>query len=254
MLGDDLRRRLGARHQFRDLMAIDGEVFRAQPGRRTLRFIRHGKSYFIKQHFGVGWREIFKNLLSFRSPVLGARNEYLAAERLKSLGIATVSVAGYGARGFNPATRKSFIVTEDLGDTETLEDLCRDWKKHPPDFRLKRALIARVAGIARKMHANGVNHRDFYLCHFRLGKDEDKNQPLYLIDLHRAQLRERTPRRWVVKDLGGLYFSSMDIGLSKRDLYRFIIAYRGRRLREVFRSETDFWRQVERRAKRLYRQ
>jgi hypothetical protein len=43
-----------------------------------------------------------------------------------------------------------------------------------------------------------------------------------LIDLHRAQLRKKTPRRWVVKDVAGLYFSVMDIGLTQRDLFRFV--------------------------------
>jgi heptose I phosphotransferase len=251
-LEPDFRSRLDGRDRFADLMAIDGEVFREQPGRRTLRFTRHGKSYFIKQHFGAGWREIFKNLLSFRSPVLGAQNEYLAVARLKSLGVGTLNVVGYGCWGVNPATRKSFIVTEDLGDTETLEDLCRDWKENPPGVRFKRSLIARVACIARTLHENGINHRDFYLCHFRLGKGADS--PLYLIDLHRAQLRSKTPRRWVVKDVGGLYFSSLDIGLKRRDLYRFMIAYRGQPLRRIMRDEADFWRQVERRAMRLKRQ
>lgn len=252
VLQSDFRRRLGGRDSFEDLMALDGEVFRAQAGRRTLRFARDGKSYFIKQHFGVGWREICKNLLSLRLPVLGAKNEYLAIQRVDALGVATMTIAGYGSQGSNPARQKSFIVTEDLGDTATLEDLCRDWKENPPDFRFKRKLIARVAGIARTLHENGINHRDFYLCHFRLGKGP--GEPLYLIDLHRAQLRAKAPRRWVVKDLGGLYFSSLDIGLKRRDLYRFMSAYRRRPRREGLRREARFWRQVERRAMRLYRQ
>ena len=35
-------------------------------------------SNFIKLHYGVGWREIFKNLLLGRWPVLGAKNEWRA--------------------------------------------------------------------------------------------------------------------------------------------------------------------------------
>ena len=82
------------------------------------------------------------------------------------------------------------------------------------------------------MHANGINHRDFYICHFLLDVSADvyRQSPqalrLSLIDLHRVQLRKRTPSRWVVKDIGGLYFSSMRIGLTRRDLYRFMKVYR----------------------------
>ncbi|MGH8773286.1 MAG: lipopolysaccharide core heptose(I) kinase RfaP, partial [Burkholderiales bacterium] len=167
---------------------------------------------------------------------------------LQSLGIETMKVAGYGVKGRNPARLESFIVTEDLGDTVTLEDLCHDWKACPPDFKFKRELILRVAEIARRLHENGVNHRDFYLCHFRLGAGR-----LYLIDLHRAQLRASTPRRWVLKDLAGLYFSSMDIGLSRRDLYRFMRAYRKKPLRQILEAETSFWEDVRQWAQRLYR-
>ena len=31
---------------------------------------------------------------------------------------------------------------------------------------LKRVLVQRIATIARTLHGAGMNHRDFYLCHF----------------------------------------------------------------------------------------
>ena len=46
--------------------------------------------------------------------------------------------------------------------------------------------------------------------------DDLEKMRLYLIDLHRMQLRRKTPSRWIVKDIAGLYYSSMDIGLTKR--------------------------------------
>jgi heptose I phosphotransferase len=45
----------------------------------------------------------------------------------------------------------------------------------------------------------------------------------------------------------------MDIGLSRRDLYRFTMAYRGASLRETLARDGDFWRAVKARAERLYR-
>src|SRR5690606_41125279 len=47
---------------FDSIMQLHGEVFRDVPGRKTIRVRIGGKCYFVKQHFGVGWREIFKNL------------------------------------------------------------------------------------------------------------------------------------------------------------------------------------------------
>jgi heptose I phosphotransferase len=73
-----------------------------------------------------------------------------------------------------------------------------------------------------------------------------------LIDLHRAQLRAKTPRRWMVKDLAGLWFSAMDTGLTQRDRFRFMKIYRGKSLRPAWKKDMRFWKTVERTACRLY--
>ena len=114
------------------IMQLDGEMFREVASRRTLRFSVAGKRYFLKAHYGVGWKEIFKNLLQLRLPVLGARNEWLAIKRLQALGIDTMSLVGYGERGRNPAQRESFVITKALEDTESLEDFCGAWESSPP--------------------------------------------------------------------------------------------------------------------------
>lgn len=238
---------------FDEWLNWQGQSFRDVAGRRTLRFEVNGKGYFIKIHTGVGWKEIFKNLLFGRLPVLGADNERRAIACLKHLNVDTMHIAGFGCRGWNPATRQSFLITDELTDTISLEDLCRDWATRPPAIKFKRALIHRVATIAKILHEHGVNHRDFYICHFLWDQHSAKNQPvLHLIDLHRAQLRRRTPKRWLVKDLGSLYFSAMDIGLTQRDVFRFIRIYRDRPLRTELQEQASFWRDVLHRAKKLY--
>lgn len=234
---------------FEGLFGIDGELYRQAPGRRTLRFVRHGKSYFVKIHSGAGWLEILKNLVTLRLPVLGAANEFEAIRHLERVGLAAPKWVAYASKGINPAARRSLIVTEDIGESVSLEHLCRDWSRHPPPFAVKRALISEVAETARRMHGSGTNHRDFYLCHFLRSQADGR---LYVIDLHRAQIRRQVPRRWRVKDIGGLYFSAMDIGLTRRDLFRFVRAYSGRPLRDALAGSAAFWRAVERRAERLY--
>ena len=64
------------------IMQLDGDVYSEVANRRTLRFELNGKRYFLKAHSGVGWKEIFKNLLQLKLPVLGARNEWLAIRQL----------------------------------------------------------------------------------------------------------------------------------------------------------------------------
>lgn len=162
-------------------------------------------------------------------------------------------VAAYGQRGLNPARRQSFILMEELAPVESLESFCKDWLRSPPDVRLKRELIEKVARIARELHRNGINHRDFYICHFLLDTAHERDHSrLFLIDLHRAQIRRQTPERWIIKDLSGLYFSSRDIGLTQRDLYRFIKAYTGQALHEAWGSKKLFWQKVRTRGEQLY--
>lgn len=258
-LEPDIAEALGA-DPFAALMQMPGEVYRATGGRQTLRVEIAGRGYFLKRHHGVGWREIVKNLLYLRPPVLGAATEVRAIRRLEQLHVPTLHCAGWGQRGWNPARRQSFALTRALDATVSLEDFCADWGRTAGDLarlRLKRTLLRQLAGIARTLHENGVNHRDFYLCHFLLRTDSPGlaepggRLDLHLIDLHRVQLRARTPKRWRVKDIAGLYFSALDVGLTRTDCLRFMRLYGTAALRtELARP---FWRQVRRQAIALYR-
>jgi len=239
---------------FDHIMQMKGEVFRDVPGRRTINVKLAKKSYFIKQHFGVGWGEIFKNLLTFRLPVLSAITEWRAIQKLNEIGIPTTPAVAYGVRGDSPAKLESFLVTEDLGDIVSLETLCAEWPQNPPGARFKRHLILAVAKVARLLHDNGLNHRDFYICHLCLDKKRLAAGEiyLYLIDLHRVGIRDQIPRSARMKDMAAMYFSAMDIGLTKRDYLRFLRAYRQQSLHQVFASEQSFWNQVSARAVKLY--
>ena len=242
------------RNPFLAVEALQGEVFRELEARRTLRSEVAGRGYFVKIHRGVGWAEIIKNLLSLRLPVLGAHNEWLAIKRLGSLGVDTMHCVAFGERGSNPATRHSFIVTEELAPTISLEDFCRNWACQAPPPTFKRALIGRVADMAGRMHRGGVNHRDFYLCHFLLHLDPTPTADrlkLSIIDLHRAQVRDKLPRRWRDKDLASLYFSALNIGLTRRDVLRFLRGYFGRSLRDILNREVVLLGYLEREAERL---
>lgn len=233
----------------------DGDIFRAREGRRTLRFAANGSSYFLKYHAGIGWKEILKNLSQVKWPVLSAMNEVRAIEAVTRAGIDTMTIAAYGERGNNPARIESFIVTDDLTDTLSLEDVAAHWAGKPP-LAAKRLLIKRLAKIAAQMHTAGVNHRDFYLCHFLLKQADfdagNFDAPLYLIDLHRSQVRKQVPKRWRVKDLGGLYFSAAPLALTKTDLLRFISAYAGMGASSALRQQPALWQASRREGERLY--
>ncbi len=278
-----------------------------EEGRRTVSFSHNGERYYLKIHDGVGWKEIGKNLTSLRLPVLGAENEWKGVHHLRrqtllqNLGLNTLNIAGYGTRERrfwkilnNPAKRQSLIVTDEIPEAISLEDLFKDklfWgrnaNKIPIKICFKRWLIEQLAQTARVLHNSGANHRDFYLSHFLLQRTKESHEPtpenssLFLIDLHRMQIHKPrwtawikailqgalklqrphppesvTPRRWKMRDVSGLHYSSMDLGLTKRDLIRFISTYENisnRQVLEILQANDGFWRDVRSRAQNLYR-
>ncbi|MFL9710811.1 lipopolysaccharide core heptose(I) kinase RfaP [Methylobacillus sp. Pita1] len=253
-LSPELAQALGEGDVFARVMALEGEVFRDVPGRKTIRVKIVGQPYFIKQHFGVGWGEIFKNLLALKVPVVSANTEKLAIEKLGEIGIATTPLAGFGSRGCSPASRQSFLITRDLGEILSLETLADQWMQAPPEPRFKRRLLLEVAALAARLHDSGLNHRDFYICHICLDLPRLRHGDihLYLIDLHRVGIRETIRSQDRMKDIAALYFSAMNAGLVPRDYLRFLRRYRGKPIRQVMREERDFWQQVQARAIKLY--
>ena len=114
---------------FDQLMALRGEVFRDQKGRITQRIKLGTNTYFIKQHTGVGWKEIIKNISCFRWPVISAYTEWRALLTCQKVGINAPNVLAFGERGLNPARKQSFILLEALTPTDSLEEIIKNWQK-----------------------------------------------------------------------------------------------------------------------------
>lgn len=242
---------------FNILSELKGKVYREKDGRKTFRATIDGKIYFIKLYKGTGWKELLKSIGRFRFPVLSAQKEWEAICQLEALNIETMRLVGYGKKGWSPANRQSFIITDELSATLSLENYCRDWPASPPDPSLKRALITKVARISRQLHKNGWIHRDFYICHFLLdismgtGNFPQKDLHLYLIDLHRMQKSHCFKQRQKIKDVAALYFSSMDIGLTQLDVFRFMRIYQNASIKKTLQNKS-FWGKVNQRASALY--
>jgi heptose I phosphotransferase len=255
ILAEPFKSLWAGRDAFAEVEKLDGQVYRELDARRTLRTEVDGHGFFVKIHRGIGWAEILKNLITAKLPVLGAGQEWLAIQRLQEVGVPTMTAVAYGEKGSNPADQHSFIVTEELAPTVSLEDLSMDWVKQPPEPVIKHALIAEVARMTGMMHRSGVNHRDCYICHFLLHTDRPlvaDDFKLSVIDLHRAQVRPRIPLRWRNKDLAALYFSALDIGLTRRDKLRFLKGYFQQPLRQILAEEAALLAWLERKAAKLY--
>jgi UDP-glucose:(heptosyl)LPS alpha-1,3-glucosyltransferase len=233
---------------------MQGKIAREMKDRQTLRFELNGQGYYRKWHRGVGWQEIIKNWLQLRMPVLGASNEWQALNKLRALAVPSLVPLAYGVRGKNPARQQSFIVTRELTDVIQLDHF---FERHSVSVKAKHRILASLAVIAREFHAAGINHRDFYLCHFMLKAqfvgDQNLAPELYLVDLHRAQLRPQVPERWLVKDLGGLLFSSLNLPFTRRDYLRFMQVYFAQELRTVLAEQKHRLKKISARARATYK-
>lgn len=252
-LRSEIRALWRGRDPFAEVQALEGEVYREVATRRTLRVVLDGEAYFLKLHLGVGWGEIFKNLATFKLPVIGARNEFVACEYLAEHGIPAPRVAAFAQRGWSPADQTSFVLCDALEQRQSLEDLSLQWHKQPPAPLDLRALTLAVADFAKAMHGAGVIHRDFYICHLLMPLTATAQDPqLAVIDLHRAKIFKTIPKRWLERDLAAMLYSVLDLPVSRFAWLRFLRRYRGQPLPEIFAQEGDFWRAVYQRAVALY--
>jgi heptose I phosphotransferase len=230
-----------------------GTVYRELENRQTLCFELNKHHYFIKKHFGIGLKEYLKNIFQFKKPVLGARNEYEAIKKLGALGVATPVFQAFYQKGIIPFRQHSFIITKALTDSMSLETALNE--NNQAVFQHKRTIIKSMANSIRLMHGAGTNHRDCYLCHFLLDMTRLKQGDIKLavIDLHRAQIRKNLPIRWQIKDLAGLYFSSIHHTVSKRDRFRFLKHYFQRPLRDIIKQHGNMLKAVEQKALLLHK-
>ena len=223
---DDLADILGS-DPFDALERLPKETVRRADNRHTFRFDQGGSAYFAKVHTGVGWRQIFEDLITLKRPVIDARNELAACRRLAEVGICAPTVAAFATQGANPATRRSFVVCDALDGFVSLDQVAQSWRQAPPPPRLRWALTRELACLTRTLHDAGINHRDYYLDHLLADAAAlaEGRVELALVDLHRAGLRRRVPARWLQRDLAALSFSAVHAGASAADQFRFLRHY-----------------------------
>ncbi len=218
---------------FEKVRSLQGTVARSLETRKTLRFEMEGGAYYAKYHRGGSVGELLKNLLSLRMPVFSAKNEWEAIEHLHRCGVDTMTAVAYGYRGVAPLWTESFLITEELKNCISLEDVFLKGVWETLTVAERRDLVRLLAETVKRMHEAGVNHRDCYLCHFLWNCEENR---LYIIDLHRSQIRTRVPHRWLLKDIASLYFSSLSQDIPATYFMRFAKVYGQEKLKDLLPS------------------
>jgi heptose I phosphotransferase len=222
-----------------------GEPFRQAAGRLTVRveLPEPGggrRALYVKRYTSVPLAMRLHRTLSLNPPVSQARREAGGIARLADLGIAAMRPVAFGEELPNRGrAERSCLITEEVGGATQADKFCEAEFAPPCSSRktgAKRRLVRAMGDLARRLHAARLSHRDFYLCHI-LVRPVDGGEPvLHLIDLQRlTRHRRRMGRRWIVKDLGALLFSSWPSPathvrsnvFTDTDRMRFVRAYFG---------------------------
>jgi UDP-glucose:(heptosyl)LPS alpha-1,3-glucosyltransferase len=179
---------------------------------------------------GEGMRE-WENIVAFQRRELPVVTPVAAGERLLPDGLIESFVMTQGLEGFAPADQ--YVSARLVAPLDQAQ------------LKRKRRLISAVARLSRRMHEQGFNHRDFYLCHIFVRDAAGGASDLRIIDLQRVDCRAALRRRWLNKDLAALHYSSLCLPLSDRDRLRFFVTYgsgsasrraRRRQIRRVLRK------------------
>ncbi len=155
---------------------------------------------------------------------------------------------------------RSALATEELCGMKPLHALIPRAAKDlsPAAFRnWKLGLGKEIARLTGLLHEAGRYHKDLYLCHFffpeaDLAEGSLVAGRLHLLDFLRLKRYRWNRRRWQVKDLAQLLYSSDLPGIGPRDRLHFMHTYLG--CRKLDRHGRRLVKSVAKKAERYRRQ
>lgn len=231
--GDDWPRRV------MEFQATDD--FHAKQGRSTARIVltqgEHRLGVYLKRHYDLGWGRallaMFWPSRSWSPALREARN----LEWARQIGLSVPETLAVG-EFIGPGLRfRSFLATRELEGMIGLHEAIPAAALHLStlDFqRWKAGLIRELARITLALHSRRRFHKDLYLCHFFIPREDTRCLPrwkgrVHLIDFHRLKHHGWTWRYWRIKDLSQLLFSSEMPEIDDRDRLLFLRLYAGSR-------------------------
>ena len=238
--------------------SADGRLLRTLPDRENWRLELTGEGrrhvLYLKKHRTRSLVEQVRYWFGTRWAVTAGRIEADNVAALKRAGIDSMRVVAFGEQ-VTGGVAESFFMTEELRGFTQLDHFMRQRfvpaaERTRPDHELT-VLVASVADVARRFHAAGFNHRDFYCCHFFIQEIPSARFFVRLIDLQRVEQRRWLRRRWVVKDLAQLAYSAPRERITRTLRMAFIKRYLG--VRRLSAADKRFIRQVLRRQRAMQR-
>lgn len=240
------------------MQSANGRLLRTLPDRENWRLevSNAGRRHvlFLKKHRIRSVSDRLRAWLGKRSVATAGRTEAENVAALKQAGIESMRVVAYGEQVTSGVT-ESFFMTEELRGFTQLDHFVRQRfvpaaERTRPDGELA-SLVDAVADVARRFHAAGFNHRDFYCCHLFIQESPGPRFGIRLIDLQRVERRRWFRRRWIVKDLAQLAYSAPRERVTNSLRMAFIKRYLG--VERLSAADKRFVRQIVRRQRAMQR-
>ena len=203
-----------------------GRVARDFPGRRTVRLELAGPDgaktgFFLKRYFDNYLSPTRRLLRRLRWPGSEdeAWREWTMLHAVLAAGIPTAIPVALGQKSPGGRGIRSWLMTREIADAVEGDQFVLTL-----EATARRRFLLRVAELARRFHAAGLVHKDFYLAHV-LAVPGVPEPEMFLIDLQRVMRPCCRSERWQVKDLAALAYSALKAGATREDLCAAFAVY-----------------------------
>ncbi len=203
---------------------------------------------FLKRYIHPPRMTQLRNWLAHGRKALTAMYDYLPCRPLEQADVGTYQTIAHGGRWRGLFEDRSFVILLEIPKAQSLEKQLPDCLTRSPlesSQTERTAFIHSLADFVRRFHQTGYCHRDLYLCHIFYSAANGFS----LIDLQRAFHPRLCRRRWILKDLTQLYYSSPGDVISRSDRLRFYLRYCQKE--RLMSSDRRFIRQLKRKAWRM---
>jgi tRNA A-37 threonylcarbamoyl transferase component Bud32 len=238
---------------FDALMIASGEAVlhkKGLAGWRQRVALRVGdRRLYLKRYIKPPWHEQVR--LRLRGFGATAEVEWHWLRELPGLGLPGPQPVAYGCRRRAGLERQSLLLTDAVPGTSLERWVPDQLDGRLADRAFKTRLAADLAELVARLHASRLVHRDLYLSHVFIDHDADGPARLFLIDLQRVIRPRLRWRRWMIKDLAALDYSTPTAAASSADRLRFWLRYRG--AQGLTPGDKSIIRAIARKARRIAR-
>jgi heptose I phosphotransferase len=191
-----------------------------------------GPILYIKRYQHTPWREQLDRFGRQNAGHSRAWWEFRQSRELHQRYVPVVRAIAVAEDMHGPCERRSAVIFEQAaGDA-----FDRVWPRlcaaRAPLTRgaARHELTRALARLVSAFHQTGVCHRDLYLCHIFADLDPAAVRAPHFTLIDLARTHRPTPWRrwrWLIKDLSQLDCSAQQIGATRADRWRFLVAYLG---------------------------